>query len=81
MAKSSNTAVKKLLVKSKVNWMRQNLGTCKRMSPRGFNHGMQTGLVDREIEPGKVVTGDADRRGVYRRFERRAFNKWAKYGA
>jgi len=79
MAKGSNTWCKKLMAKQKRHWQRSRLGTCDRLSPRGFNHGMQFGIVDKPVEPGKIVTGDADRNHVYRPFKGRTFGKWKHY--
>ena len=56
MAKSGNTWQKKLMAKSKRNWMRQNLGTCERLSPRGFNHGLQFGIVEKRV-PAAIIQG------------------------
>lgn len=83
MAKTGG-AVQKLIEKRKRQMVARVFGTCKPMSPRGFNAGKQFGLVDQPVdttrENGKVITGDAERSAVYARFTKRSFNKWQRYG-
>ena len=78
MAKTGG-AVQKLTEKAKRKAIAFRMGTCTRYSPRAFNNGTQTGLVEKTVKPGKVVTGDADRNGVYLKFTKPSFNKWKRY--